>query len=836
MSIRIRAIAVILLSTLVIIAISVTTGIYLVESNIKTSQEADLALVSDIADHYIGTELKLLRQKAAQVALSIAGVPDEALLTVLTEETAQHTEFLGVSVLDAFGTVVAQTSTFPAYPSLASETYVSRAFDGEITITSTLQTGTEQGVVFYVAAPIVGAGNRIVALALPGMFFADRLADIVVWETGHIFIDDAEGTIIANIRPEWVQNRQNFVALAESDSSFAQIAKVIQRGMNGEKCTDHFTLDGISRMCALRPIDGSAEGWFLGVIAPLSESPFRFINRGLITIGIVSAFLSLIAAIIASGFIKKPFEMVVELKELAEAHSKAKSVFLANMSHEIRTPMNAIIGMTTIGKTADSIERARNCFNKVEEASQHLLGVINDILDMSKIEAGKLSLSPVEYHFEKTLRRVVNVIRFRADEKQQTLHVHIAHDIPPFLIGDDQRLAQVITNLLGNAVKFTPAGGTITLDARLQSAEDDNIDILISVADTGIGMSEKQKARIFEAFEQAEEGTTRKFGGTGLGLPISKNIVEMMGGYIWVDSTPGEGSVFLFRVRMQKSDKDYAPLQIGSEHLRSIRILVADNEKNVLEYFNEILSEFDMFYDVAISGEEALELIDKNGAYDIYFIDWKMPGMNGVELARKLHAGNEKASIVIMSAAEVRDVDEEAREAGANRFLSKPIFPSAIADVIIAHLGTDSANEYASKVDINGIFKGHTVLIAEDIEINREIVQAILEPTMLDIVFAENGAEAMRLFNEAQESFEMIFMDIQMPDMDGYEATQAIRAIGSRCAAEVPIVAMTANVYKEDVQRCLDCGMNAHIGKPLNFDEVMETLQKYLLEKRNGKA
>ena len=829
MSIRIRAIAVILLSTLVIVAVSVMTGIVLVKSNIEASQEADLMLVSDIADHFISSEINLLKLKAGQMAYIVSEADDAERAEALAAQLAQHGEFIGAAILTADASRIVSAGAFPAAPVAAANKHVGQAFGGMTVISSTVPAGAAQGVVFYLAAPVPGTSGQILVLTLPGMHFSQKLSEIVVWETGHIFIDDAEGHVIANIREEWVRNRQNFIKMAAEDAQYAEIAGVVQRGADGDTVTDRFTLAGIQRLCALRPISGSAEGWFLGVIAPLSESPFRYIDRGILMIGAVCILLGCIAAIIASGFIEKPFKQVTLLKEQAEAHSKAKSDFLANMSHEIRTPMNAIIGMTTVGKTADSLERAHSCFYKMEDASQHLLGIINEILDMSKIEAGKLLLSNVEFNFEKALRRIINVIKFRTDEKQQHIVVHIDPRIPDYLIGDDQRLLQVITNLIGNAVKFTPVAGTITLDAKLNSVNGAEVELLMRVSDTGIGMTETQKERIFEAFQQAEENTSRKFGGTGLGLSISRSIVEMMGGAIWVDSVLGRGSTFSFTFVMRGSDKVYAPQQIADEQLTRLRVLIVDNEQNVLEYFDDILRHFNMHYDTAISGEEALALVRQNGNYDLCFIDWQMPGMDGIELSNELRRMSDKAGIVMISAAEFRDAEKEAKAAGINRFITKPLFLSSIAETIVDYLGMDEKQNDAEQ-DINGLFKGYCLLLAEDVEINREIVQAILEPTLLEIVFAENGAEAVCLYGEAPERFQMVFMDIQMPEMDGYEATRLIRAMDNPHAAKVPIVAMTANVYKEDVERCLAAGMDSHLGKPLNFDEVMATLRQHLLD------
>ena len=396
---------------------------------------------------------------------------------------------------------------------------------------------------------------------------------------------------------------------------------------------------------------------------------------------------------------------LVNMKDAAEAAAKAKSTFLANMSHEMRTPMNAIIGMTNIGKAAEDITQMTYCFDKIDNASKHLLGVINDVLDMSKIEAGKFELSPEEFVFEKLFKHVINVINFRVDEKSQTLTVNISDDIPQTLIADGQRLAQVIINLLSNAIKFTPEGGFISLDAKLLKEENNICTIQISVTDTGIGISPQQQLLLFQSFQQAETTTTRKFGGTGLGLSISKSIVELMGGNIWVESEMGAGSNFIFTIQTER-------------------------------------------------GSGAKENL-----------------LNNAEMSRY------------------------------------------------------------EKTDTQAIFAGHRILLVEDVEINREIVLALLKPTLIEIDCAENGKEAVQLFAKSPDVYGMIFMDVQMPEMDGYEATKIIRGLDTPSAKSIPIIAMTANVFREDIEKCLDAGMNGHIGKPLDLNEVFKQLRKYLIER-----
>jgi CheY-like chemotaxis protein len=502
------------------------------------------------------------------------------------------------------------------------------------------------------------------------------------------------------------------------------------------------------------------------------------------------------------------------------------------------------------------MDRKDYCLSKIEDASNHLLGIINDILDMSKIEANKFDLSPAVFEFERMLQRVVNVINFRVDERQQHFTVHIDKAIPRLLVGDDQRLAQVITNLLSNAVKFTPEQGSISLDTHFIKEENRVCTIQIEVTDTGIGISEEQQARLFHSFQQAESSTTRKFGGTGLGLAISKRIVEMMDGTIWIESEPEKGSTFAFTIQAGRGPEEKRSLLAPGVNWDNIRLMAVDDDPDIRDYFTDLSERFGIACEAVPGGEEALASIEKNGPRDIYFVDWKMPRMNGVELAQKIRERFPENSVIIMiSAMGWSTIETEAKNAGVNKFLSKPLFPSAIADIINECLGggvkKGSKNGRRGKEAKKDDFSEFKILLAEDVEINREIVITLLEPTRIGIDCAPNGSEALRLFREKPEMYDMIFMDVQMPEMDGYEATRQIRAfeasqqteaLGSSNRAlsfvkdetqknlrkQVPIVAMTANVFKEDIEKCLAAGMNDHIGKPLDFEEVLAKLRKYL--------
>ncbi|MDR1241559.1 MAG: response regulator [Deltaproteobacteria bacterium] len=542
---------------------------------------------------------------------------------------------------------------------------------------------------------------------------------------------------------------------------------------------------------------------------------------------------------------------LIAAKEQAELSSHAKGDFLARMSHEMRTPMNAIIGMTSIAKASNDIEKKEYCLEKIDQASNHLLGVINDILDMSKIEANKFELSFTEFSFEKMLSRVINVINFRVEEKKQNFIIDVDKDMPSFIISDEQRLAQVIANLLSNAVKFTPEKGDITLAVRVINKEDNMYNVQVSVTDTGIGISREQQKKLFRSFEQADGGIARKFGGTGLGLAISKSIIELMHGKIWAESAQGQGASFVFNITVQKGGAEYKNMLSARINWSNLQLLLVDGNAAVLQYFKNFGASIGIPCTVA---QNAAELDKTLAAYrekpfDLAFVDWAVPDADASELTKKIRAANDSCLVVaLVSGTDWSKVENEARESGVSRFIPKPLFASDIVDVInesfvpqwlaaAASGGPEDAPAVPGPLNAGAVpaaggkdcFKDFIILLAEDVPINSEIVTTLLEDTGVTIDCAQNGLEALTMFRDNPGRYDLILMDIHMPEIDGYEATRRIRSLGTEETETIPILAMTANVFREDIDRCLAAGMNDHLGKPIDMHDLMIKLAKYLV-------
>lgn len=520
-------------------------------------------------------------------------------------------------------------------------------------------------------------------------------------------------------------------------------------------------------------------------------------------------------------------QQLVKAVQAAQTASGAKSQFLAQMSHEIRTPMNAIIGLTTIAKSEiQNPEKIKEYLTKIDNSSRLLLGIINDILDMSAIERGKLKIGKEVFNFRKQLSSIVSVFYQQAKNKQITFRVHMNGVTEETLIGDELRVNQVMMNLLSNAVKFTPSGGCIDFIVTQTSRSLDKVYMRFEVRDTGCGMSEDMMKRLFSPFEQQDASTARKHGGSGLGLSITRHLVEMMGGTIRAESVQNQGSTFIVDLPFLSSNE---PLP-QNDNFQDIRILVVDDEEDACQYCGILLDRLGVRYDYVTDGEAALEALgeaeDSGEPYTLCMVDWQMPSMDGLELTREIRSifGDESV-VVIVSAYDMNEIQEEGREAGVSYFVEKPMFQSSLFNVLqrVAGKGIEDKDKKPGEYD----FSGKHVLLAEDVELNREVAVKLLNMVGIEVSCAEDGYEAVEIYDKAPDGFfDCILMDINMPRMDGYEAVRAIRKSSKPDALTVPVFAMTANAFSEDVTAVMDAGMNGHIAKPIETEILYETLQE----------
>jgi len=708
MNIRIRAILVIILTNMVIILFSVFVGINYVKGNIDLSLETDMKVMADIADHSISGELKNLKLKASWTAESFAETEERRWQAMLSGQNSLYSQYIGIAIFDTNKRLIASAGESPANSDTLNNKYIQNAFFNEnseedlsllnsdgirkTAITSTVM--TDKGIVFYIAAIIPSTPHRIIVLTIPGTYFKDSLSSFVIWETGHLFMSDSDGYAISNPRDNWINNRFNYITVSELDKDFAELSKTVLRMTRGESGIGFYTVYGIPRICAYRSVSESEEGWSLGVVAPLPENPIRDTDKGLIVVALVSIFLNIIVAFIASNFIKKPFEKIAKLKLEAEAANKAKSSFLSTMSHEIRTPMNAILGISEIQLQNESLApELREALEKIYTSGDLLLGIINDILDLSKIEADKLELVIARYEIASLVSDAAQLNMMRIGSKPIEFELNVNEKMPSEMMGDELRIKQILNNLLSNAFKYTMQG-SVKLLVDAENGKDENEAILvITVIDSGQGMTQKQIEKLFDEYVRFNVSENRTTEGTGLGMSIARRLILMMNGEVKVESEPGKGTVFTVRlpqgriscnvIGTEASDNlrqfrthsraFMKRVQISREPMPYGKILIVDDVEANIYVARGLMAPYHLQINSVNSGFDAVKRVNNKEVYDVIFMDHMMPGIDGVQTTKLIRDAGYTAPIVALTANAVSGQAEIFLQNGFDDFISKPI-------------------------------------------------------------------------------------------------------------------------------------------------------------------
>ena len=568
------------------------------------------------------------------------------------------------------------------------------------------------------------------------------------------------------------------------------------------------------------------DNWIIVTMIPMQELKEHESNWTLIGIIVAGLLLLLIFNLHSVMNLNRQLKAAAVAADQA---NRAKTDFLSTMSHDIRTPMNAIIGLTTIaGKNTEDQVTVKESLRKINLASNHLLTLINDILDISKVESGKLNLSPVTFSIVECAENLVNISQPMVKEKNIDFNFRVSHFEHEYLYADQLRINQIFINILSNAVKYTEPGGTVDVDIREEKGETDKtVKITYVVADTGIGMTPEYMQHMYDPFTRQTDSRVNTIQGTGLGLSITKKMIDLMNGTIDCESEVGKGTTFTVKLEIAVADKTEEEMK-----LPPVNVLIADDDDVLRQTAADTLRSIGVEADTAAGGMEAVQKIQDGAQYQVVLLDLKMPDMDGIETARKIREKmGDKVPIVLISAYDWSDMEEAAKEAGVNGFISKPLFRSTLYNKLSEVLGNE--REHNSTEDENADIAGMHILVTEDNDINWEIISMLLQMQGVETERAVNGLEAVeRMKNARKGEFDLIFMDIQMPVMNGIEATKQIRTLEDPWARQIPIIAMTADAFSENVAECFEAGMNGHIAKPIDMKIVLKEIRRIKEENR----
>lgn len=809
------------------------------ESFYKIGQIYMSGMSEQISSHFESVIKLRFNQVSGLVSVVPADNPDTDTLYKELVYRARVREFDYLALCSADGNF--ETLYGKRIQPLNPEPFVEALVRGEQRVAIGVDSDGNEVVLFGVDAhyPMSG-GNLCTGLvaAVPMEYIADFLALDKEDQMLSFCIIRNDGSVVvsnSNIGLEDSSQRLPELLSSYDDSATAYSVEAFDDALqNNRSYVSTISFNGEEQTLHSAPLSHSE--WNLISIMPYNQlnGALDMLNAQRTKLTVLSCLSVLIFMIlIFIGYFRLT---TLQLRELEESRrkatdaTKAKSEFLANMSHDIRTPMNAIVGMTAIAAAhIDDLDQVKSCLRKIALSSKQLLGLINDVLDMSKIESGKMTLSTENASLKDLFDGIVSIMQPQINIKKQSFDVHIENVVTENVWCDGVRLNQVLLNLLSNATKYTPEGGNILLSLfEERSPKGENYARMhIIVKDNGIGMTPEFLEKIYESYSRADGNRIHKIEGAGLGMAITKYIVDAMEGTIDVQSEPNKGTEFHLVFDFEK-----APAMEVDMVLPAWNMLMVDDDELLCKSTIDVLKGFGIHAEWTLSGENAIALAierhEKRNDYQIILLDWKLPGMNGIQVAKELrsHLGKE-IPILLISAYDWSDFEAEAREAGIDGFISKPLFKSTLFYNLHKYMGLDESSFQPQ--ELSTALSGRRILLAEDNELNWEIASELLSDLGLELEWAEDGQICLEKFEKSPAGYyDFILMDIRMPHMTGYEATQAIRKSIHPDAASVPIIAMSADAFAEDVQRCLDCGMNAHIAKPIDITEVTKLLERFL--------
>ncbi|MFQ9662093.1 MAG: hybrid sensor histidine kinase/response regulator [Clostridium sp.] len=820
-------------------------GIYMSRKSEKAVYEIGEIYMSGMnkqMSRHFETVIKLRFDQAGGIVSVVSTDTDDKEL--LYEELiyrAQVRDFSYLALCSAEGDF--QTLYGQAIQPLNPEPFVEALSQGEQRVAVGIDTAGNELVLFGVdAAYPMSNGDRSTGLiaAVPLEYITDFLSlkDEGQLMYYHIirpdgsFVIQNPNTELWNFFEQLQKQSDSPVSESSADNPVEKFSVALKKH---EEYTDTLEVNGEERQ--IYGISLPYSEWYL-----VSVMPYSILDDTINSLSSQRMFMTLLSCasvlIILTAIFLRYFSITrSQMNELEKARqaaleaNKAKSEFLANMSHDIRTPMNAIVGMTAIATAhIDDRKQVENCLRKITLSSKHLLGLINDVLDMSKIESGKLTLTTEQISLKEVVEGIVNIMQPQVKTKKQTFDIHVENIFTENVWCDGIRLNQVLLNLLSNATKYTPEGGSIQLSlSEEKSPKGENyVRIHINVRDNGIGMSPEFLKRIYESYSRADGTRIHKTEGAGLGMAITKYIVDAMEGTIEIQSEPDKGSEFLLTFDFEKADAMEIDMVLPAWNM-----LVVDDDELLCKTAMDALKSIGIKAEWTLSGEKAIELViehhKKREDYQIILLDWKLPGMNGIQAAREIRRNlGDEVPILLISAYDWSEFEAEAREAGISGFISKPLFKSTLYHALCQYM--DVGTEHEQTLNQNIDLSGRRILLAEDNELNWEVAKELLSDLGVELDWAEDGRICLDKFQKSPKGYyDIILMDIRMPHMTGYEATQAIRGLVHPDALSIPIIAMSADAFSDDIQHCLQCGMNAHIAKPIDVIELTRLLKRYLI-------